>query len=130
MSGSKALLDSNAVSALFSRDDALGRLIEAFEFVETPFVVAGGVYFGVLNGSKRDENMRSLERLLLLCPMLLPTSKTPLHYGSVRLALRRIGRPIPANDVWIAAQALEHGATLITRDAHFRHVDGLSVMTW
>jgi len=48
----------------------------------------------------------------------------------VKLALKMAGTPIPENDLWIAAAALEHGLPLATRDAHFRHVPGLTVLDW
>jgi tRNA(fMet)-specific endonuclease VapC len=49
-------------------------------------------------------------------------------YAQLRLSLQRKGRPIPENDVWIAAVCMEHGLPLATRDAHFRHVEGLQVV--
>jgi len=56
--------------------------------------------------------------------------RTAHQYGIVKELLRRKGRPIPENDVWIAATALLHGLPLVTRDAHFAHVDGLVVEVW
>ena len=53
------------------------------------------------------------------------TAHTADHYALVCLGLRRKGQPIPTNDLWIAASALEHGAALLTRDAHFAQIDGL-----
>ena len=51
-------------------------------------------------------------------------------HGSVRHAMKSKGRPIPKNDLWIAAVALEHHLTLVSRDAHFRDVDGLRLEVW
>jgi len=48
----------------------------------------------------------------------------------VRDRLRLKGRPIPENDIWIAAVALQHGLPLATRDDHFNEVDGLRVENW
>ncbi len=50
------------------------------------------------------------------------------RYAEVHRALRRAGRPIPTNDLWIAAIAVEHGLVLYTRDAHFAHVPGLACL--
>ena len=52
------------------------------------------------------------------------------RYGEVRDGLRRIGRPIPENDIWIVATALGYGLVLVTRDSHFEHVEGLRVDKW
>ena len=53
------------------------------------------------------------------------TAQTADSYALVYSNLRRTGRPIPTNDLWIAASALEHGAALLTRDSHFGAIDGL-----
>ena len=62
--------------------------------------------------------------------MLVADQKTAREYGQIRLGLQVKGRPIPANDIWIAATALQHGLTLITRDAHFTEVDSLTIQAW
>jgi tRNA(fMet)-specific endonuclease VapC len=56
--------------------------------------------------------------------------RRPRVYGSVRIALRRKGRPIPDNDTWIAAVALQHGLVLASRDSHFEQVEGLRLDRW
>jgi tRNA(fMet)-specific endonuclease VapC len=55
---------------------------------------------------------------------------TAQHYGRIRNDLRAIGRPVPENDLWIAAIARQHGLTLVTRDQHFQHIVGLSLEMW
>ena len=51
-------------------------------------------------------------------------------YGQIKVQLRTKGRPIPENDIWIAATAMQHGLTLVTRDRHFQEIDGLALATW
>jgi hypothetical protein len=58
------------------------------------------------------------------------TALTSRIYARIRSELRRKGRPIPANDLWIAAQAVEHGLPLVSRDAHFLNVKGLTLVSW
>jgi tRNA(fMet)-specific endonuclease VapC len=55
---------------------------------------------------------------------------TARQYGRIKNALRARGRPIPDNDIWIAAIALQHDLTLLSRDRHFGAVAGLVVETW
>ena len=62
--------------------------------------------------------------------LLLPTARTAAEYGRVKAALKTAGTPLPENDVWIAAFALEHGLPLAARDAHFARVAGLQVLDW
>ena len=52
------------------------------------------------------------------------------HYAAIRLALRASGRPIPANDVWIAALALQHGLPIVSRDSHFDQVENIERINW
>ena len=53
-----------------------------------------------------------------------------IRYATVRLQLKKIGRPIPENDIWVAATCLELGVPLLTRDGHFDHIHGLEVINW
>jgi tRNA(fMet)-specific endonuclease VapC len=55
---------------------------------------------------------------------------TAVAYARVRLALRRLGRPIPANDAWIAALALEHQLPILSRDEHFDVMAGVERKSW
>jgi tRNA(fMet)-specific endonuclease VapC len=64
---------------------------------------------------------------------LIPTSlllETARQYGEVKNRLRLKGRPLPENDVWIAALALQHDLILVTRDAHFQEVENLQPVAW
>ena len=56
------------------------------------------------------------------------TDSTAMRYGEIINALRAKGNPIPTNDIWIAAQAMEHNCELITYDQHYVHVDGLKLV--
>jgi len=71
-----------------------------------------------------------LERTIRAVRVGLITLATTDSYAAVRLMLRRKGRPIPANDVWIAALALQHRLPVLSRDAHFDSVDGLTRVSW
>jgi tRNA(fMet)-specific endonuclease VapC len=65
-----------------------------------------------------------------VCPVLVCDVETARHYGRVRNELRRKGRPIPENDIWIAATARQHDLILVTRDPHFDEVEGLPIEAW
>lgn len=65
--------------------------------------------------------------LIVVVPM---GRETAAFYSRTRFALKRKGRPIPENDIWIAAQCLEHSWKLATDDEHFAYVDGLDVERW
>ena len=81
--------------------------------------------------SKRvEENLDQIEQLGSTSVVLSCDGETGYWYGIVKDKLRRIGHPIPENDIWIAALGLQHGLSVATRDKHFQQVDGLKVEIW
>jgi predicted nucleic acid-binding protein len=92
-------------------------------------VVLGELLSGFAAGQRETENRRELGAFLDSARVrLLPVeADTAEFYSRVYLNLRRKGRPIPTNDLWIAAAALQHGAAIFSHDQHFREVDGLIV---
>ncbi len=123
----KVLLDTNAYSALRRGQELVVERVRSSEEVLLSIVVVGELLFGFRNGSRYEENARALESFLEDPNVrLLPvTWDTADRFGRISAALRKKGRPIPTNDIWIAAQAMETGADLISSDPHFGHIDGL-----
>lgn len=126
MSG-KLLVDTNVVVALFAGDpSALQRLERRPElFLCVP--VLGELRYGALASSRVEQNLTRLDRFAQSVRILPCDAETVLYYSAVRLSLRKKGRPIPENDIWIAAVALQYGLTLLSRDSHFSQVDGLEI---
>lgn len=123
----KLLVDTNVVVALFASDpSALERLERRPElFLCVP--VLGELRYGALASSRVEQNLTRLDRFAQSVRILPCDAETVLYYAAVRLSLRRKGRPIPENDIWIAAVALQHGLTVLSRDSHFSQVDGLEI---
>ncbi len=125
-------MDSNVVVAAFAEEQPvlqkLGRTPTEQIFV--PAVVLGELYFGALKSQRQEANLRRVEEFATASNVVPVDASVARHYGAVRDGLRRIGRPIPENDIWISATALEHSLVLVTRDSHFEHVEGLRVERW
>lgn len=123
----KILLDTNAYSAIGRGHPGATELIRGARTLVVSTVMLGEVLAGFRHGSQWDENLSSLRRFVAQPRVsLVPVSWiTADRYSRIWSALRRKGKPIPTNDVWIAAHALETGADLISFDPHFKHVDGL-----
>jgi tRNA(fMet)-specific endonuclease VapC len=123
------LPDTNAAVAYLNGNIAIATLLGGGTvFISS--IVLGELYFGAENSSRRAENIARVAafaegRSIVGCEE--PVSR---KYGQIKMALRVAGRPIPQNDTWIAAQALHYDLTLITRDNHFNHVAGLSLVGW
>ena len=92
-----------------------------------PLVTLAELKAGFYGGSQRRRNEELLQRFLSrpTVGVLLPARETAEHYARLFVQLKRAGTPVPDNDLWIAAQALEHDLILITRDKHFRHIPQL-----
>ena len=120
-------LDTNAYSALAKGNPAVTALVEEAEEIVVPATVFGELTFGFLNGTRLSENEKNLDRFLAEDGVVFQpvTRDIAERYGYVKAALRKNGTPIPENDIWIAATALETGARLVSYDHHFAFVGGL-----
>ena len=124
------ILDTNAVSALFAGEPSLAEVLAPVDEPHLPVIVIGEYRYG-LRRSRSHRRLETLLETLIRDSVVLPVDEeTARCYAEVRDELRARGRPIPENDVWIAALARQHGLPVITRDEHFDHVDGLSRLPW
>lgn len=93
-------------------------------------IVLGEVYFGAYKSVRVTENLARIEKLVAHYQVLSCDKTTAARYGQIKQKSGAKGRPIPENDMWIAAIAMQYGLTLVTRDEHFKQVDGLLLETW
>ena len=124
----RILLDSNAYSRMMRGDDQTAALVRDATEVLMSAVVLGELLYSFRNGSRFDRNAADL-RSFLDNPYvsLVPVGPvTADRYSRIAAALRAKGSPIPTNDVWIAAHAMETGADLVSADRHFEAVDGIA----
>jgi len=84
----------------------------------------------LLNSGQRETSMKVLEKLIDTNPIIPVDVVTSRYYADIRLSLKQKGRPIPENDLWIAAIAIQYGYTLVTADKHFNYIDGLHLESW
>ncbi len=124
----RVALDTSAYSALMRGHRDVASLVRRAEAVLLPAVVAGELLYGFRHGSRFEENAARLEAFLETpsVNLLAVTFVTADRFGRIATALREKGTPIPTNDIWIAAQAMEAGADLVSSDAHFGLVEGLA----
>jgi predicted nucleic acid-binding protein len=120
-------LDTNRYVDLCKGIAETVRLVSTAEAVLLPFVVVAELRAGFALGKRVAENERVLRRLLLKegVAVLYPDDQTTHHYAAVFRQLRVQGTPIPTNDLWIAALALQHNLSLHARDRHFDHLPQL-----
>lgn len=124
------ILDTNAVSALLAGDRGVGAVLANSARHHLPAVVLGEYRFGLKTSRRRKTIEKWLNRLEEESVVLVVDAETAKCYADVRHGLKSKGRPIPENDVWIAALALQHDLPVVTRDEHFDDVDSLRRVSW
>ncbi len=124
------LLDTNIVIALFAQEPSVREQLSRAEEVFIPTVVLGELYYGARRSTKIEENLSRIDELAATALVLTCDTGTAQQYGSIKDGLRSRGRPLPENDIWVAAIARQHSLTLVSRDAHFEEVDGLQLERW
>ena len=129
MSGS-FLLDTNIVVGLFINDPAISRRFVRTADVFIALPVLGELYYGAQKSNRVDDNLNRINRFLEDVAVIQNDATTAYEYGTIRNELRLKGRPIPENDLWIAAVARQHNFTLVSCDAHFAEVDRLRWEQW
>jgi len=123
----KIVIDTNAYTRLLAGDQEILKVLAQAESVYLPVFVMGELLAGFRGGTRESENRKLLDdflgrEIVLLVPA---TMKTAEIFAELKHRLKKAGKPIPINDVWIAAQAMETGAFLVTYDKHFKQITGL-----
>lgn len=121
------LLDTNAYTRLLTGEEDVLDVIGTAETVYMSIFVLGELYAGFAGGTKERENKDTLNRFLFKSSVkiLNATAETAEVFGVVKQDLKKAGTPLPINDVWIAAHALETGSILVTYDGHFKNIAGI-----
>lgn len=125
----KVCLDTNAYSSLRKGNGNLADLLEQAESVLLPTVVMGELFAGFLLGADGQNNVKELTDFLC-CPgvdTVHVDEAVAEYYGWLVRRLRKKGTPLPTNDIWVAATALNAGARIVSYDKHFEHVPDLIV---
>ena len=125
----KIILDTNAYSGFMSGDQSVFDCIVESETVFLSTVMIGELFAGFHGGNKFSSNVEELKMFLKQdgIKTIDVTLETSEIFGEIKAGLRKKGKMIPLNDIWIAAHALETGAKLITYDPHFKSVSGLRI---
>lgn len=124
------ILDTNALSAFADGELAIGDVLRTQRRAAIPVVVLGEFRYGIAGSRHRAEYEAWLDATLPAFDVLVVDDGTARAYAELRVELKREGQPIPANDAWIAALALQHGLPVLTRDEHFDAVPGLERRDW
>jgi len=129
MNGNIALDTSVVIHYLNGNQKIVNNVLQ-FDIIILPVNVVGELIFGAENSGKKLKNLTKYFQFIDACIVLPIGRKTAEIYAQTRLNLKQKGKPIPENDIWIAAQCIENNWTLATCDSDFTYVDTLSLMQW
>ena len=123
----RILIDTNFYTAFKKNDAEAVHLLQSVEYICVSTIILGELFAGFRCGNKEKQNRRELDQFLnsTRIDIIALDDETAEFYAQVFSELRQKGRPIPTNDLWLAASALQHGLALATYDDHFSAVSGL-----
>ena len=124
------LLDTNIVIAYLNNEMLIIEKVESLDDIYISSVILGELYFGANLSSYKDKNFNRINEFLLESYVFDVTSQTAYEYALIKSKLKTMGKPLPDNDIWIAAIAQEHNMTILTRDKHFLTLDFIKTEIW
>ena len=129
MSGS-FLLDTNIAIAFLEGELAIVERVTQADSVLLSSTIVGELYYGAFKSGRVTSNIERVEALVQRIPVLDCDRNTAKVYGQIKNQLRQKGRPLPENDIWIAAIAQQYDLTLVSRDRHFQEIENLKLEIW
>ena len=124
------LLDTNILIAFFNNDQRVVSNIKNADVIYIPSIVVGELYFGAYKSVQVDKNILKIEQILGTMVVRPVEADTAKIFGEIKSSLKKKGTPIPENDIWIAATAIQNSLPLVTRDKHFDNIESLQLISW
>ena len=123
-----AALDTNIAIHILNDDRTFIKKISKIPVLYLPVTVEGELLFGAINSGKAIKNLKAFREFIFSCPVLNINSSVADEYAAIRKQLKDDGKPIPENDIWIAATCKVYQLPLATLDKHFRYIKGLNLI--
>lgn len=127
MTGNNCLIDTSIILESFKGNKIIAAQITQLEKIFVSVTIIGELNYGAYHSANHVKHFSRNEIFLNRCQKLILDSETADFYGKIKAGLAHKGKPIPENDIWIAATAIQHNLSLFTSDKHFKDVDGLQL---
>ena len=124
MSG-KIALDTDIAIKFLNGDTEIDNFLSNYSEIYLPVIVVGELIYGALNSKHAEQNLERHKRLIQRSRILEISESTANTYAKTRMGLKKKGKPIPENDLWIASICIEHRIPIISNDSHFKDIDNL-----
>ncbi len=123
----KFLLDTNIIIRLFGEDEVILDWLKKVSDIFVPCIVLGELLYGAQKSANVDANTVKIMEFSSQVKALPCDTETAQHYANIKNMLRKKGRPIPENDIWIGSIAKQYNLTLVTGDSHFKEIEGIKL---
>jgi tRNA(fMet)-specific endonuclease VapC len=127
MNGS--IIDTNIITKMLDGDPIAIDIMNKVSIHYTSVIVAGELYFAAFNSSRREKNLKAFQNALSYITVIPIDGAVCMSYAEIKLSLRKKGRPVPENDIWIAACAHAYDLSVATLDSHFSEISQIRLIT-
>jgi tRNA(fMet)-specific endonuclease VapC len=124
------IVDTNALSAIADDHPGVVSLIARSDQIAIPAIVLGEYRYGIAQSRHRAAYENWLAEFVRDCIIFDVTEATASRYAEIAIELKLAGKPVPTNDLWIAALCRQHSEPLLSRDRHFDFVTGIKRIGW
>lgn len=128
----RVLIDTNIYSEFMRGNTKVKDIIKTVDLIGISVITIGELLSGFKAGIDQKKNRKELEAFISSprVKVYQIDINTSEFYAKIVTELRGAGNPIPANNVWIAAIAFQHGLKLFTLDNHFQKIPGLFLLDY
>jgi tRNA(fMet)-specific endonuclease VapC len=124
------IVDTNTLSAIADERDRIREVLGTARGIAVPVIAIGEYRSGIAQSRDFLRYQQWLDEFILASRVLDIDESTTRSYAEISLELRKVGKPIPTNDIWIAALCRQHELPLLSRDRHFDTVRGIQRIEW
>jgi len=130
MTGNKLILDTNIVIELFRGNKKVLSVLGNYDVIYLPITVLGELYLGAYRSLNIQKKLDEIKNFVKFCSILDSDNNTADNYGAIKARLLNIGKPLPENDIWIAAISIQLDLPLYTLDNHFNEIEGIRLFEY
>ena len=123
------LFDTNVITKMLDNDTQAKNLFKQARFCFTSIIVVGELYYAAVNSGKPKENFELFRNFLSHMKIIPLNDAIAFAFAELKLSLKKIGKPIPENDIWIAASAKTYSLSIATFDKHFTEISDIDIVT-
>lgn len=124
------LFDTNIIIGFLKNEENIVNKLKSESSINVSVVTIGEMFYGANNSNNSSKNLKLYSEFFKYCNVFEISEKTAEYYADIRFELKKIGKPIPENDIWIAAIAKENDLIIVTRDKHLNDIEFIPTEKW